>query len=240
MTPIGAQIAFVDDVRLEIEGLEMVLAEEVHAGTIFFDATPENSIFPERPLNSVKLIFLDLFYGGKFEAYSSAQWVTTIIAPNTKYALVIWSKDTDMAKELLSVLEESGYLPAYTESWQKTDFNLEEHDFKPMVLKLLDDISDSKEIVDIIFGEIIDIEEDGLLINCLLGTENPTFQVRKFDMELFQEIDLRVGGFVKICIKTQPGTRVIDVFEESNDLSEKFKIKDYFEHLKGSAFFNED
>ncbi len=241
MTFIGPQVAFVDDIESQIKPLNKVLTSDIHAGTIFFDASPELNRFPEKPLETVKLLFLDLHYKGPFDAYLSAQWVTRIIPPNTKYSLIIWSKDTDRKDELLNVLKENDLLPAYIDAWQKTDYDLKADDFSGKIKQLIEDIS-YEEIIDeeIVLGEIIDIEEDGLLVNCLLDEKHPTFQVRKFDTGLFGNIDIKKGGFVKICINTQPGTRKIEIFNEVSNLSDRFKVPDFFKGLEGTAFFIED
>jgi hypothetical protein len=241
MTSIGPQVAFVDDIEKQIKPLELVLTADIHAGTIFFDASPELNKFPEQPLETVRLLFLDLHYKGPFDAYMSAQWVISIIPPNTKYSLIIWSKDTDKKDELLSVLEQNDLSPTYIEAWQKTDYDLESDDFSEKIKTLIENIP-YEEIINeqIVFGEIIDIEDDGLLVNCKLNEENPTFQVRRFDIDLFKNIDINKGVYVKICINTQPGTRRIDIFKEPNDLSERFKVPDYFKGLEGTAFFIED
>jgi hypothetical protein len=234
------QIAFVDDILEQIAPLNRVLTEEMNVRTVTYIASLEENNFPEKPLESVRLLFLDLYYANSFDAYICAEWVARIIPPNTKYALVIWSKDTDMEDEVMRVLRETDYLPVYQESWQKTDFDLKKFDFSEKIHELISNISVTKEKVEVVFGEIIEIEEDGLLVNCLLDFNDPTFQLRKFDTELFEGINKSLGSFVKICIRTQPGTRVIDVFEEPIDLSEKFRVRDYFADLKDTTFYTEE
>ena len=241
MTSIGPQVAFVDDVRSQIEPLAKVLTNELHTGTIFFDATPYRTTYPEKPLETIKLIFLDLYYKDDFDPYLPAQWIQRIIPPNTKYSLIIWSKDVHQKEELFLILKEIDLLPEHTEAWAKADYNLEVDSFSKKIKDLIEDIPYEEVIdVEIVFGEIIDIEDDGLLVNCLLNEERPTFQVRKFDIELFGNIKIKKGVFVKICINTQPGTRKIEVFNETNDLSERFKVPDYFKGLEGTAFFTGD
>lgn len=238
---IGPQVAFVDDIQLQIEPLENVI-NDLHAGSIFFNATPEASNFPPKPIESIQLLFLDLHYGTiKFDPYRCAQWVTSIVPPNTKYTLIVWSKDTHEKDSLLAVLAELDFYPTYFDAWQKTDYDLKKFNFESKIKELIASISGTKKSTDILFGQIMDIEEDGYLINCLLNLKNPTFQVRKFDNELFENLhDLQAGNFVKISISTEPGIRKIEVFKEVNDLSEKFLTIDYFEELKDTAFFIDD
>ncbi|WP_300491849.1 hypothetical protein [Flavobacterium sp.] len=238
---IGPQVAFVDDIQAQIQPLKNSI-HEMHAGSIFFNASPDVNNYPAEPIESVKLVFLDLHYGTmEFDAYISAQWVSRIIVPNSKYILVIWSKDTDKQEELLAVLAEVQLYPTYVEAWQKTDFNIDTFDFNSKIDQLIESASDNKKTTDVIFGQILEIEDDGYLINCLLNLEKTTFQVRKFDQELFSGLeDLKVGNFIRISMSTELGTRQINVFKEDSDLSQKFLTIDYFEDLKDTAFFIED
>ncbi|GEN69211.1 hypothetical protein [Chryseobacterium rhizosphaerae] len=238
---IGPQIAFVDDIQSQIEPLQNSI-DKINAGSIFFDARPEANNFPPEPIESVKLVFLDLYYGAlNFDPELSAQWISRIIAPNSKYILVIWSRDTDKQGELLAVLAQAHLYPTYFEAWQKTDFDFNTYDFNSKIDELINSASDNKKLTDIISGQILEIEEDGLLVNCLLNLEKPTFQVRKFDNELFKGIeDLEVGSFIRISMSTELGSRKIEIFKEASDLSQKFQIIDYFEELKDTAFFIDD
>jgi len=238
---IGPQVAFVDDIPAQIKPLESSI-ENIHAGSIFFNASPDIDNYPKEPIEGIQLLFLDLHYGTiGFDPYRSAEWVNRIIPKNTKYTLIIWSKDTHEKDSLLAVLAELDIYPTHFDAWQKTDYNLERDNFDSKIKELIKSISGKKKNTDILFGQIIDIEEDGYLINCLLDLQEPTFQIRKFDIELFENLnDLQVENFVKISISTEPGIRKIEVFKEINDLSEKFLTIDYFEGLKDTAFFIED
>ena len=237
---IGPQVAFVDDIESEIKPLDKVL-KELNTGTVFFDATPARNKFPAKPLETVKLLFLDLYYAPKFDATLSAQWVQSIIAPNTKYTLVIWSKDTHQKDELLEILDEIELTPAQTVAWQKTDFDLAKHSFTTMVNDLIGNIADEKLIEeDILYGEILEINDDGVIINCRLNDAKPTFQVRRFDKGLLANVqNLNVGTIVRIHIYTKPGARLIDIFEEKKDKSELFEQPDFFKGLEGNSFFTE-
>jgi len=238
---LGPQVAFIDDEENQIIPLEKAI-NNFNTGSIFVNASPESKNYPPKPIESIKLLFLDLHYGAiKFDPYISAEWVSRIIAPNTKYILIIWSKDTDKKEKLLAVLAETQLYPTYIEAWQKTEFNFETFDFNSKIDQLIRSTSDNKKIANIIYGQILEIEEDGILINCLLDLKKSTFQVRKFDHELFNGIkDLEIGSFIRISISTELGTRQIEVFKEVKDLSQKFLAIDYFEGLKDTAFFIEE
>ena len=238
---IGPQVAFVDDIPSQVKPLESSI-DNIRAGSIFFNASPDMDNYPKEPIEGIQLLFLDLHYGTiGFDPYRSAEWVTRIIPKNTKYTLIIWSKDTHEKDSLLTILAQLDIYPTYFDAWQKTDYDLESDNFDTKVKELVISISGKKKKMDVLFGQIEEIEEDGYLINCLLNLPEPTFQIRKFDMELFENLnDLEVGNFVKISISTEPGIRKIEVFKEINDLSEKFLTIDYFEGLKDTAFFIED
>lgn len=235
----GPQVAFVDDIESEIRPLKTVL-QALNTGTVFFDATPDRNMFPEKPLDTVKLLFLDLYYKPQFDAMLSAQWVQSIIVPNTRYSLVIWSKDTHQIDELLEILDRIELVPTYVVAWQKTNFDLQKHKFDEMIGKLILDISEEELLEeDILFGEILELSEDGgVIINCRLNDEQPTFQVRRFDRSLLAQIkNIGVGIYVRIHIYTKPGSRLIDIFEEKIDKSALFEQPDFFKGLEGNSFF---
>lgn len=236
---IGPQVAFVDDIKTQMEPLDNIL-QKLNTGTVFFNAQPDANAFPKETLSTIKLLFLDLYYKNDFDADVSAEWVASIIPPNQKYALVIFSKDTHHEGELISVLQKIDLSPQYVEAWQKTDYP-ENFDFSNKVSSLLDKLSDRENIEEeIVFGEIIEIEEDGILVNCRLTMENPTFQVRRFNSNLISNIDnVSVGTYLKIRIFTKPGAMLIDIFEEKTDRSNLFKAPDYFSGLENNSFFKE-
>ncbi|PYF74349.1 hypothetical protein [Pedobacter nutrimenti] len=235
---IGPQVAFVDDVEQQIAPLNKVL-KHLHTGTIYFNAKPDQNSFPPEPIESVNILFLDLYYKATFDAELSAQWVESIIPPNKKYVLVVWSKDTHHQEELIRLLNEIDLMPEYIEAWQKTDYDLSSHDFTNKIKDLIRKVSNKNKITEeIIFGEIVELEDDGVLINCRLNDERPTFQVRKFDLELLANIeDMNIGTHVRIRIYTKPGARLIDIFEEHKDRRNLFPAQDFFGGLEGGSFF---
>jgi len=127
------------------------------------------------------------------------------------------------------------------EAWQKTDFPAD-FNFENMVTGLIKKISDEEAIQgEIIYGEIVDIEDDGVLINCCINTEKPTFQVRRFDTDLLAKVTkLEIGTYVRIHLYTKPGSRLVDIFEETKDLKNLFDTPDFFKGLEGNAFFIEN
>jgi hypothetical protein len=238
---IGPQVAFVDDKEEQIRPLEDAI-QDLNAGTIYFDATPEAADYPSKPIETIELIFLDLYYKKDFDAYASAQWVEKIIPENAQYSLIIWSKDVDVTEELLDILATINRTPVYIEKWQKTDFDIQKFDFTKKIGDLISNISkDEHATQDVILGEIIEVEEFDVLIYCRIHNENPVYQMRQFDRELLGNVqNLVPGTYVRIIIYTRLMGRFIHIFEEKRDLTDLFSVPDYFKGLEGSAFFSQD
>ncbi|WP_205514358.1 hypothetical protein [Longitalea arenae] len=234
---IGPRVAFVDDMEDQIIKLDEAV-REMKAGSIFFNATPHLAVFPDAPLDTVKLLFLDLYYQKDFVPEMSANWVEKIIPKNTEYELVVWSKDTDETDKLLPILDQFSLKPKNVERWQKNRYT-DVDKLKAKVKEVTGHIPNLEQITqENFFGEILEVEKDGVLVNCNIGLEKPVFQVRKFDRELLSRVDnLKPGRFVKIIIYTKPGARLIDIMEDLEDRSALFKTPDYFKGLEQSAFF---
>lgn len=89
------------------------------------------------------------------------------------------------------------------------------------------------------YGEILDIDDNSVYVYCMIG-EN-SFQERKFNKELFSHIkDLKINDHVSIITRTNPGLLIVQVFEVKEDISYKFKKKNYFDGLENSLFFKID
>jgi len=236
---IGPRVAFVDDIEEQIAPLDEAV-RDLKAGSIFFNANPELAVYPDSPLDTVKLLFLDLFYKKEFDAEMSANWVKKIIPKNTPYELVIWSKDTDEAAKLLPILEKIHLTPSKVDLWQKNK-HTQIDELKTKVQEITKLIPNYEQITQEDFiGEILEIEEDGVLINCNLRPGKPAFQVRKFDLELLSKVhNLKPGNFVRIVVYSKPGARLVDIIEDRQDRQDLFQVPDYFKGLEGSPFFKE-
>lgn len=89
----------------------------------------------------------------------------------------------------------------------------------------------------VFFGEILDVEEDQVLMNCLINEEPKFFETRYFIGNLFE--NPQPNEFFKITIIEQVGLLTVKLEKVNEDLSEKFVKPDYFTHLKDSAFFKQ-
>jgi hypothetical protein len=237
---IGPQVALVDDKPSEVTQIKEIL-DDLNIGSLYFDANIETEKEKFDPIESIELVFLDLFYKVDFDPYLSAQWIDDIVPKNKKYNLILWTKDSDKEQDLIKVLGEIDRIPEYIESWQKTDFDPQSDGLKERIRDLIFGIQNQRVIKEeTLFGEVVSIEDDGVIINCCLSKEKPVFQVRRFDLDLLSNVkDLKEGTFLKIHIYTKPGSRLIDVFSETNDHTDLFNVVDLFKGLEGSSFFKE-
>jgi hypothetical protein len=243
MTAFGAQVAIVDDKPEEVYKIQENLTRR-NVGFNFYDASPEKKVYPEKPMESIETVFLDLHYGERglknFDPFSPAQWISKLIPKNHKYFLVAWTLDTDDFISVLSLLSELNIAPYAFFSAQKNDYQIEGNDYD--VEKLLNDIEKTQENiknVEEIPGQIIALEEDKVLIKCRVSKDKPIFQVRRFDLELFNDSSLKpeLNGFINIQITTEPGIRTIEIFSENNSkMKELFEIEDYFKDFTNSKF----
>lgn len=237
---IGPQVAFVDDIKGHIQPLENAV-NELHTGSIYFDASPDKSDYPAAPLETVEILFLDLLYQKDFDAEVSAQWVQRIIPERSKYTLVIWSRDTDDVDELLAVLDDINLTPAVHHTWQKTDYNLDTHNFKVKMEELIKEVSYRDQIAQETFlGEVVEIEDEAVLVNCRISTDPVIFQVRRFDRDFLANVEnIKIGTYLLINTYTKPGARLIDIFSLKKDMAKEFEVQDFFKGLEGGAFFIE-
>lgn len=92
-------------------------------------------------------------------------------------------------------------------------------------------------VTTVFYGEILDIEEDQVLMNCLIHEEPKYFETRYFSGNLFE--NPQPNEFFKITIIEQAGLLTVTLEKVNEDLTEKFVKPDYFTDLKDCAFFIE-
>lgn len=229
---LGPQVAIIDDLESEAIPLSEALTR-LSIGNQFIKVDLADPKYPESPLHNVELIFLDLYYddnyGADFEPYICCDILGKVVPQGKKYVLVIWSKDINKTKILLPVMKERNLtMPVLIETKAKEKY---QKDYGYDIETLLDELRVKLNSFEVntqdFVGEIIDVNAEQIVINCLLK-ENPSFfEIRKFDRELFGDLyDLSIGKFLNIRVTTRPGERNITFVPEEKDLSDKFKKPD--------------
>jgi hypothetical protein len=71
--------------------------------------------------------------------------------------------------------------------------------------------------------EVLDIEENHIIMKCIICDSPVTYQVRRFDKSLLNDIKHEIGGYVTIKATTANGLVQFEFLENNEDLSEQFK-----------------
>jgi hypothetical protein len=234
MIDFGPQIAIVDDKKNEIQGILDYLDSQ-NIGCKYFNADITEDNFPKFPLESVELIFLDLYYAKDFDPDRCAQWIDDIIPDKKLYELVVWSKDSHLTNALIDVLIQIGKPPRYHITKQKSNYN-DEMGIQRLLEEIKEEVAGVKEIkVDNFLSEIIDITDDFVVLNCLLDDETNFFQIRKFEKTPLTHFkNFKEGTYLNVKITTSIGERSIEFIEQFVDHSEIFAQKDIFLKFKGT------
>lgn len=67
---------------------------------------------------------------------------------------------------------------------------------------------------ELISGKIVDIIDKKVFCECMLSRDNSEFQLRKFDISLFEHLgDFGINSYVKIKISQKPGSQRIDIID---------------------------
>jgi len=235
---LGPQVAIIDNNEDEIKSIEIEL-NELKIGNKFFEVDYVEPNFPDQPLNTVELVFLDLYFQSglsRFDPYMCINWLTAIVPHGKKYMLIVWSNDTHEANNLMDVMMKEGApIPFLLETKSKEEYRIsdKEYDiqrlFKELNIDLRTKINiDTQEYS----GQIILVEPQSVLINCKIFDEPPTFEVRRFDKKPFQGYIIpEKGMFLKITVTNKPGSKIFEFALDPTDLSEAFKKPDDFEGL---------
>lgn len=226
---LGPQVAIIDDKRDEAEPIERAF-NDLNVGNQLFIVDFTEPKYPEHPLNNIELVFLDLHYnegfGVDFDPYLCCDWLNRIVPPDKKYVLVIWSRDIEKADYLLEVMKELKVtIPFLTEVKSKQEYQDKHghYDIDRLLKELRDKSMKYETITEDFLGKILEINDETVLINCLMNEDPKVFEVRKFDLQPFKDfVDLTPGSFLNIKITTKPGERSIDFYPLLDDMSEKF------------------
>jgi hypothetical protein len=77
---------------------------------------------PENHFSDVNIIYLDLYYSGKFDAEQCSNWVRSIVDEKTFYVLVLWTKDISKAAEVIELLTHHNRKPFLCIEKNKTEY----------------------------------------------------------------------------------------------------------------------
>lgn len=239
-----SQVALIDDNHNDISPILDALSQR----DISFEEFNPTQVGQAHLLNSVRVIFLDLFYGQNaitnLDEEIPASWIDAIVpdsvgAETHQYFLVIWSRDTDYAIRVLNVLHKLGKPPVGHLSAQKDHYRID--DTRYNVKQLLDNIPEAyfpiRKSLETIKGQIIDVDNDNVLINCRMSEKKSIFQVRRFDREPLEGVvPIEKNVFVQIDIETENGKRTIEFSQIEDDIRDMFVKDELFDEFRNSPF----
>lgn len=94
-------------------------------------------------------------------------------------------------------------------------------------------------VPEVVYGQILEIDKDSVILRCLVDEDGNLFQKRRFDRQFFEKaVNLAINQLVEVKVYIRQG-EVKFTFANSNrqDLTEKFAPKDYFSEFEGSILF---
>ena len=240
----GPDIVVIDDTEREVRSLLDNLKER-NINTEYIKVDLAGDMPDHDLIESVKILFLDLNYnmgfGSTFDANFCAELVTQIIPKDKQYFLVTWTKDIDKTEAVIEALKEYDVAPIKYSSKLKEDYRIGDEIYN--VDQLLAELNEEfNRVIQIneFYGEIIEVDETSVLLNCLINEDKGVYQIRKFDRIPFSDyIDLTIGNIILIRSTTKPGSRIFEFFNESEDKKELFEKPNYFDGLDSTKFFTE-
>ncbi|MEO6547717.1 MAG: hypothetical protein ABIN94_06940 [Ferruginibacter sp.] len=240
----GPDVVVIDDTDREVKSLLETLTQRGISNE-YLKVDLAGDMPDHNLISSIKLIFLDLNYnigvGSSFDPNFCAELIHRIVPKGRQYYLVAWTKDTDKTDSVVEILKEMDLMPIAYLSKLKEQYRIADNAYD--INKLLDELNaEFDKIIEVhdFYGEIIEVEQDFILINCLLDKEKKIFQIRRFDKTPFDNyINNEVGNYISIRSVTKPGSRLFEFNNETSDLSNYFKKPNYFEGLEDSKFFKE-
>lgn len=140
MKYLEPSVVIIDDHREEIQDILEYYRESGVGCKLFNPDYVEGDDMPEIPFSDVNLVFLDLFYSGRFDAEQCANWVRSIIKDKSFYILILWTKDVSKAEQVLELLTIHNRTPFIQLIKSKTDYPIEGEDKKYNFSKLLEEI----------------------------------------------------------------------------------------------------
>lgn len=128
-------------------------------------------------------------------------------------------------------------------SHHSTCENLKTHPYSKYVHFLHSNRISSKSKTKTTYFKVLEINKNSITAKVLINKEEKSFQKRRFDIEPFLEMNLKVNDIVQIITSTIPGQRTFN-YHKIKDSSSKFDEvkslfikKDYFKDLEISDLF---
>lgn len=233
MIDFGPQVAIIDDKPEEVQGI-MDYLESQNVGFQYFNADIIEPQYPAKPLESVELIFLDLYYSSQFDPEHCAQWVDEIVPQNKQYELIVWSKDSHKTDEVIDNLLKINKAPRVYDTKQKSDYQLADG-----IQRLIEEVKMkvSEATIEEFVGEILDIQEDCIIIDCLIDEESKIYQKRRFEIGPFKNfINLEKEIFITIKVITKAGSISYEFLNNPSDENEKFSKDGLFDGIDENSF----
>ena len=89
-------------------------------------------------------------------------------------------------------------------------------------------------------GEIIEIDDDSVIVDCLIDKEHKKFQLRRFDRRPLESIvNLAEGNYLTITITTKPGSTTFEFSNAVGELKQAFSKDGYMHGIDESIFKGE-
>lgn len=240
----GPEVLVIDNTDREVKSLLESLDElEIRNEYIKVDLAGDRG--DHALVNTVKLVFLDLYYGPVFDAGFCANLISEVVPVGKQYYLVAWTKDPDKADSVIEELRLLNLAPIAYTSKRKEEYRKGNDIYD--INRLLNDINvyfEQIKDVDNYYGRIVEVEDNQVLINCvfLVKDQKPVYQIRRFDKTPLENyIDLKPGVFVIIRVVTKPGSRLFEFSTGSKDLVKYFPDKEeYFKTINSTTLFDQE
>ncbi|WP_166962475.1 hypothetical protein [Yeosuana marina] len=132
-------IVIIDDHKEEIEDILNHYVEGGIGCKLYNPDYVDGDDMPECPFSDVNLIFLDLYYSGKFDAEQCSNWIRAVIKDKSFYVLVLWTKDVSKSQEVLDILTVHNRIPFIHLVKSKTDYHIKgdkKYDFSKLLFEI--------------------------------------------------------------------------------------------------------
>lgn len=181
-------IVIVDDVEEEYLGISNYYTKQGIGCKVFNPDLYDGDEYPEKPYSDLNLIFLDLFYSGKFDTERCVSWVRHLIKPKSFYILIMWTNDTSKGEEVSALLDEHNVNPFKTIIEAKSKYrNNKGFDFTTLFGEIENQLNETPALEEILIWKKTVKYSSNEIIGHL--TRNPEFITAKI-----QKIVICHGG----------------------------------------------